>query len=176
MKHIFFSMWVPLMLLYKPQSSDCLGKMAILSNHIPEKFLTQLGYLENMPNCYASTPNRYPSIPANIDQMLIKCWANVTYDGSTLDQHWVSVLCLLGYDTLLPPLDLCSAPLFVIVWVCQEATDTKGKGAGCFIVPYIKSEDLSSDFTLHPLVTGHVHSCVISTPRGAYSPAAVSAH
>ena len=32
--------------------------------------------------------------------------------------------------------------------------------------------------TLHfyPLVTGPVHSCAISTPRGAYSPAAVSAH
>ena len=33
-------------------------------------------------------------------------------------------------------------------------------------------------WTLHftPLVTGPVHSCAISTPRGAYSPAAVSAH
>ena len=32
--------------------------------------------------------------------------------------------------------------------------------------------------TLHftPCVTGPVHSCVISTPRGAHSPAAVSAH
>ena len=38
-----------------------------------------------------------------------------------------------------------------------------------------KSEDLSSDFTFYPLVTGPVHSCVISTPRGSYSPAAVSA-
>ena len=41
---------------------------------------------------------------------------------------------------------------------------------------YIKSEDLSSDFTFYPLVTGPVHPCAISTPRGAYSPAAVSAH
>ena len=32
--------------------------------------------------------------------------------------------------------------------------------------------------TLHfyPLVTGPGHSCAISTPRGAYSPAAISAH
>ena len=32
--------------------------------------------------------------------------------------------------------------------------------------------------TLHfpPMVTGPVHSCAISTPRGAYSPAAVSAY
>ena len=30
--------------------------------------------------------------------------------------------------------------------------------------------------TFYPLVTGPVHSCAISTPRGAYSPAAVSAH
>ena len=37
-------------------------------------------------------------------------------------------------------------------------------------------KDLSSDFTFYPLVTGPVHSCAISTPRGAYSPAAVSAH
>ena len=40
----------------------------------------------------------------------------------------------------------------------------------------IKSEDLSSDFTSYPLVIGPVHSCAISTPRRAYSPAAVSAH
>ena len=49
----------------------------------------------------------------------------------------------------------------------------KGKGAGLW--SDIKSEDLSSDFTSHPLVTGPVHSCAISTPRRAYSPAAVSA-
>ena len=41
---------------------------------------------------------------------------------------------------------------------------------------YIKSEDLTSDFTFYPLVTGPNHSCAISTPRGAYSPAAVSVH
>ena len=40
----------------------------------------------------------------------------------------------------------------------------------------IKSEDLSSDLTFYPLVTGPVYSCAISTPRGAYSPAAVLAH
>ena len=34
----------------------------------------------------------------------------------------------------------------------------------------------SSDFTCYPLVTGPAHSCAISTPRRAYSPAAVSAH
>ena len=34
----------------------------------------------------------------------------------------------------------------------------------------------SSDFTFYPLVTEPVHSYAISTPRGAYSPAAVSAH
>ena len=39
----------------------------------------------------------------------------------------------------------------------------------------IKSEDLSSDFTSYPLVTGPVHSCAISTSR-TYNPAAVSAH
>ena len=31
-------------------------------------------------------------------------------------------------------------------------------------------------FTFYPLVTGPVHSCAISTPRRAYSPAAISAH
>ena len=49
------------------------------------------------------------------------------------------------------------------------------KGAG-FSKSDIKSENLSSDFTFSPLVTGPVHLCAISTPRGAYSPAAVSAH
>ena len=52
--------------------------------------------------------------------------------------------------------------------------DVKGKGSGLW--SDIKSEDLSSDFTSYPLVTGHVHSCAISAPRRAYSPAAVSAH
>ena len=32
------------------------------------------------------------------------------------------------------------------------------------------------DFTFHNLVTGPVHSCAFSTPREAYSPAAISAH
>ena len=40
----------------------------------------------------------------------------------------------------------------------------------------LKLEDLSSDFTSYPLVTGPVHPCAISTPRRAYSPAVVSAH
>ena len=40
----------------------------------------------------------------------------------------------------------------------------------------IKCEDLSSDFTSHPLVTGPVHSLAILTPRRAYSPATVWAH
>ena len=52
----------------------------------------------------------------------------------------------------------------------------KGKGAGFLIFFDIKSEDLSSDFTFYPLVAGPVHSCAISIPRGAYSPAAVSTH
>ena len=34
----------------------------------------------------------------------------------------------------------------------------------------------TSDFTSYPLVTGPVHSCAISTPRRAYSPAALPAH
>ena len=37
-------------------------------------------------------------------------------------------------------------------------------------------KELSSDFTFYPLVTGPVQSCAISTPRGAYSLAAVLAH
>ena len=45
-----------------------------------------------------------------------------------------------------------------------------------FLLSDIKFEDRSSDFTFYPLVTGPVHSCAILTPRGAYSPAAVSAH
>ena len=44
------------------------------------------------------------------------------------------------------------------------------------LISSLKSEDLSSDFTFYPLVTGPVHSCAISTPWRAYSPAAVSAH
>ena len=35
---------------------------------------------------------------------------------------------------------------------------------------------ISLDVTFYPLVTGPVNSCAISTPRGAYSTAAVSAH
>ena len=49
------------------------------------------------------------------------------------------------------------------------------EGAG-FLYFDIKSEDLSSDFTFYPLVTGPIYSCAISTPRGAYSPAAVPTH
>ena len=45
-----------------------------------------------------------------------------------------------------------------------------------FSKSYIKSEDLSSNFTFYPLVTGPVQSCAISTPRGAYSPVAISVH
>ena len=49
------------------------------------------------------------------------------------------------------------------------------KGAG-FLQSDMKFEDRSSDFTFYPLVTEPVHSYAISTPRGTYSPAAVSAH
>ena len=63
------------------------------------------------------------SIPANIEPMLIKCWANVADDGSTLVQLWVNVMCLLGYvTTVLPILDLCSPTPFVIVWVWETMT------------------------------------------------------
>ena len=48
----------------------------------------------------------------------------------------------------------------------------KGKGAGLW--SDIESEDLSCVFTSYPLLTGPVHSCAISIPRRAYSPAAVS--
>ena len=54
--------------------------------------------------------------------------------------------------------------------------EEKGKGAGFFIKSDIKCEDLSSDFTFHPLVTGSVHSCAISNSRRSYSPAAISTH
>ena len=59
-----------LVILYKPQSSDCMFKMTILTNHIglPEKSLYSIRLLRE----YA-----YPSIPANIDAMLNKCWANL---------------------------------------------------------------------------------------------------
>ena len=50
----------------------------------------------------------------------------------------------------------------------------KGKDAG--LLSDIKSQDLSSDFTFYPLVTELVHLCVMSTPRRACSPAAISAH
>ena len=40
----------------------------------------------------------------------------------------------------------------------------------------IKPEDLSSDLTFYPLVTGPVHSCAISSARRAYSPAVISTH
>ena len=50
------------------------------------------------------------------------------------------------------------------------------KGKGASLESDIKSEDLSSDFTFYPLVTGPVHSCAISTLRRVYSPAAISAH
>ena len=40
----------------------------------------------------------------------------------------------------------------------------------------IKSEDLSADITLCPLVTGSARSCAITTPRRAYGPAAFSAY
>ena len=30
------------------------------------------------------------------DPMLVKCWASVADDSPTLNQHWVSVSCLLG--------------------------------------------------------------------------------
>ena len=36
------------------------------------------------------------------------------------------------------------------------------------------SEHLLADITFYPLVTEPVHSCAISTPRRAYSPAAIS--
>ena len=48
------------------------------------------------------------------------------------------------------------------------------KGVGLY--SDIRSEDLSSDFTFYPLVTGPVYSCAISSPWRAYSPAAISAH
>ena len=50
----------------------------------------------------------------------------------------------------------------------------KGKGAGLY--HDIKSENLSADFSFHPLVTGPIRSCAISTPRRAYSPTAILAH
>ena len=46
----------------------------------------------------------------------------------------------------------------------------------CPCMYIIEQKHLSSDFTFYPLVTGPVHSCAITTPRRAYSPAAVSAH
>ena len=69
------------------------------------------------------------------------------------------------------PTGFASRPGRIIV---IEVVKGKGKGAG--LLSDIKSEDLSSDFTSYPLVAGPVHSCAISTPRRAYSPAAVSAH
>ena len=63
----------------------------------------------------------------------------------------------------------------VSTFVANDLNKGKGKGKG-FLKSAIKSEDLSSDFTFYPLLTGPVYSCAISTPRGAYRPAAVSAH
>ena len=31
-------------------------------------------------------------------QKLIQCWTIVVDGGPTLNQHWVNVLCLLGFD------------------------------------------------------------------------------
>ena len=47
-------------------------------------------------------------------------------------------------------------------------------GEGAALSSDIKTEDLSADFTFYPLVTGPVHSCVISTPQRASSPEAIS--
>ena len=33
----------------------------------------------------------------------------------------------------------------------------------------MKSEDVSTDFTIYPLVTGPAYSCAISTPRREYT-------
>ena len=54
----------------------------------------------------------------------------------------------------------------------------KGEGKGVGVVWYQVWRHIIRLYgTFYPLVTGPVHSCVISTtPRGAYTPAAVSAH
>ena len=48
------------------------------------------------------------------------------------------------------------------------------EGAG--LLSYIKCEDLLSDSTFYPLVTGPVHACATLTPRRAYNPVAIPAH
>ena len=58
--------------------------------------------------------------------------------------------------------------------VLGQREHIKGKGAG--LSSDNMSEDLSSAFTFYPMATGPVHSCAISTPRKAYSPAVTSVH
>ena len=50
----------------------------------------------------------------------------------------------------------------------------KGKGKDAGLQSDYKSEDIR--FICYPLVTGSAHSCAISTPQKAYSPAAILAY
>ena len=47
----------------------------------------------------------YPSTPANIDPLLVKCWANVADDGSTLVSIGSTVIMCVGMTPLLPRLN-----------------------------------------------------------------------
>ena len=44
-----------------------------------------------------STGLSYSQCTRYTDPMLVQCWASVEDDGPTLNQHWVSVLCLLSW-------------------------------------------------------------------------------
>ena len=79
--------------------------------------------------------------------------SNVVDVGPTLYRCYTNVLCLLGNAKSLP-----RVKVKVRVRV------------------YSLISSISSDFTFYPLVTGPVHSCAFSSPRRAYSPAAISAH
>ena len=67
------------------------------------------------------------------------------------------------------------AVMWQILWNAVTSPETLLKKVEVQVYSLISSL-ISSAFTSYPLVTGPVHSCAISTPRRADTPAAVSAH
>ena len=80
--------------------------------------------------------------------MLVACWASFTLQLS-------------------PQFEWCCK---ISIWSSQRPYIVKVK-----VLVYILISNLRT-YTSYPLVNGPVHSRVISTPRKAYSPTAISAH